>query len=279
MNSKIKSKDVDFLFDAILQLKTREECYMLFEDLLMLMTDNSITITNPFAGLNIFNVQGHGYNINDTELWNMFVYKYTKRLVGRPVPPEGKSYIYMNGGAVVKGTINTDTDKLNYLWKWVYNNLIIHIEKVQDNYYRMVQALTAEYNPIDNYNMEELSGSASKVSDTKSNPGTVTVDNGVYPFDQNSGNPKPESKVETSALESTAGFTNSDLTMQWAQGDEFGSTPQGNSVAMSKHVRKGNIGVTTSQQMIDQELKLRADNIIDKFLDDCADTCLLAMWK
>lgn len=33
MNSKIKSKDVDFLFDAILQLRTREECYMLFEDL------------------------------------------------------------------------------------------------------------------------------------------------------------------------------------------------------------------------------------------------------
>ena len=33
LNSKIKSKDVDFLFDAILQLKTREECYMLFEDL------------------------------------------------------------------------------------------------------------------------------------------------------------------------------------------------------------------------------------------------------
>ena len=33
MNSKIKSKEVDFLFDAILQLKTREECYMLFEDL------------------------------------------------------------------------------------------------------------------------------------------------------------------------------------------------------------------------------------------------------
>ena len=33
MNSKIKSKDVDFLFDVILQLKNREECYMLFEDL------------------------------------------------------------------------------------------------------------------------------------------------------------------------------------------------------------------------------------------------------
>ena len=33
MNSKIKSKDVDFLFDAILQLQTRDECYMFFEDL------------------------------------------------------------------------------------------------------------------------------------------------------------------------------------------------------------------------------------------------------
>ena len=33
MNSKIKSKEVDFLFDAILQLKTEEECYQFFEDL------------------------------------------------------------------------------------------------------------------------------------------------------------------------------------------------------------------------------------------------------
>ena len=33
MNSKIKSKEVDFLFDAILQLKTQEECYLFFEDL------------------------------------------------------------------------------------------------------------------------------------------------------------------------------------------------------------------------------------------------------
>ena len=33
MNSKIQSKDVDFLFDVILQLQNREECYMFFEDL------------------------------------------------------------------------------------------------------------------------------------------------------------------------------------------------------------------------------------------------------
>lgn len=33
MTSKIKDENADFLFDAILTLKTREECYRFFEDL------------------------------------------------------------------------------------------------------------------------------------------------------------------------------------------------------------------------------------------------------
>lgn len=33
MNKKIKTDAVDHLFDAILQLKTRDECYSFFEDL------------------------------------------------------------------------------------------------------------------------------------------------------------------------------------------------------------------------------------------------------
>jgi TrpR-related protein YerC/YecD len=33
MNSKLENKNVDFLFKAILALKTREECYDFFEDL------------------------------------------------------------------------------------------------------------------------------------------------------------------------------------------------------------------------------------------------------
>lgn len=32
MNEKLKSKESDFLFDAILSLKDREECYSFFED-------------------------------------------------------------------------------------------------------------------------------------------------------------------------------------------------------------------------------------------------------
>ncbi|HCM23211.1 MAG TPA: TrpR-like protein, YerC/YecD, partial [Ruminococcaceae bacterium] len=33
MNSKIKDESVDFLFKAVLSLKTPEECYAFFEDL------------------------------------------------------------------------------------------------------------------------------------------------------------------------------------------------------------------------------------------------------
>jgi len=33
LNSKIKSKEVDFLFNAILQLQSEDECYQFFEDL------------------------------------------------------------------------------------------------------------------------------------------------------------------------------------------------------------------------------------------------------
>ena len=32
MNKKIRTEAVDFLFDAILSLKSREECYTFFED-------------------------------------------------------------------------------------------------------------------------------------------------------------------------------------------------------------------------------------------------------
>ena len=33
MNSKLKNDQTDFLFDAILSLKTKEDCYRFFEDL------------------------------------------------------------------------------------------------------------------------------------------------------------------------------------------------------------------------------------------------------
>lgn len=251
--------------------------YITLENLLIQMIDRGMTFVNPFANFDIFKITDTEYNIDGDDLFRLFTLKYKERYVGREFPAIGSKYInHLLPNSV--DTIENKEDQINYIYKFLYNQIIIFLEENKDNYSRIMEALTAEYNPIENYNMIEYSGSASKVSDTKSTPGTVTVKNNVFPFDLNSGSGKPESQTETSATQSTAGYDNASQSMRWADGDAFGSTPSGNSVAMQKHTRMGNIGVTTSQQMLEQELKLRADSIVDDFLRKAADTCLLAVW-
>lgn len=261
----------------ILMIKTHKN-YLTLENLLIKMIEKEMTIVNPFDQLDIFQITDTGYNIDDDELFQLLTIKYKERFVGREIPCIGRKYINHLIPDTV-GTIETEEDQLNYVWKFFYNQLVSFVATNKDNYTRIMEALTAAYNPIENYNMVELSGSASKVSDTESNPGTVTVKNNVFPFDLNSGTGKPESQTETSATASTAGYRDASQTMQWASGDDFGPTPSGNSVAMSKHTRTGNIGVTTSQQMLQQEIELRANSIVDKFLEEAANTCLLAVWS
>ena len=251
--------------------------YITLENLLIQMIDKSITFVNPFANFDIFKVTGTGYNVDGDDLFRLLTLKYKERYVGREIPCIGRKYInHLLPNSV--DTIENEEDQINYVYKFLYNQIIIFLEENKDNYTRIMAAITAAYNPIENYNMIEYSGSASKVSDTESNPGTVTVKNNVFPFDSNSGTGKPESQTETSATQSTAGYVDASQSMRWAEGDAFGATPSGNSVAMQKHTRSGNIGVTTSQQMLEQELKLRADSIVDEFLKKAADTCLLAVW-
>ena len=260
----------------MMMIRTRNR-YITLENLLIQMIDKEITFVNPFANFDVFKVTGTGYNVDGDDLLRLLTLKYKERYVGREIPCIGRRYInHLLPNSV--DTIENEEDQINYVYKFLYNQLIIFLEENKDNYTRIMEALTAEYNPIENYNMVEYSGSASKVSDTKSTPGTVTVKNNVFPFDLNSGSGKPESQTETSATQSTAGYDNASQTMRWADGDAFGATPSGNSVAMQKHTRSGNIGLTTSQQMLEQELKLRADSIVDDFLRKAADTCLLAEW-
>lgn len=252
--------------------------YITLENLLIQMIDRGMTFVNPFANFDIFKITDTEYNIDGDDLFRLFTLKYKERYVGREFPEIGRKYInYLLPNSV--DTIENKEDQINYIYKFLYNQITIFLEENKDNYARIMEALTAEYNPIENYNMVEYSGSASKVSDTKSTPGTVTVKNNVFPFDLNSGSGKPESQTETSATQSTAGYDNASQSMRWADGDAFGSTPSGNSVAMQKHTRMGNVGITTSQQMLEQELKLRADSIVEDFLRKAADTCLLAVWS
>ena len=238
------------------------------------MIDKGITFVNPFANFDIFKITDSDYNIDGDDLFRLLTMKYKERYVGRELPAIGRKYIdHLIPNSV--DTIANDVDQINYVYKFLYNQIIIFLEENKDNYSRIMAALTAEYNPIENYNMVEYSGSASKVSDTKSTPGNITATTKVAPFTDDNQN---LSQTITSALKSTAGYEDAAQSMRWADGDAFGSTPTGNSVAMQKHTRSGNIGVTTSQQMLEQELKLRADSIVDEFLRKAADTCLLVEW-
>lgn len=248
--------------------------YITLENLLIQMIDKGITFVNPFANFDIFKITDSGYNIDGDDLFRLLTMKYKERYVGREIPAIGRKYIdHLLPNSV--DTIENDVDQINYVYKFFYNQIIIFLEENKDGYSKIMEALTAEYNPIENYNMVEYSGSASKVSDTKSTPGNITATTKVAPFTDDNQN---LSQTITSALKSTAGYEDASQSMRWADGDAFGSTPTGNSVAMQKHTRSGNIGVTTSQQMLEQELKLRADSIVDEFLMRAADTCLLVEW-
>ena len=248
--------------------------YITLEHLLIQMIDRGMTFVNPFANFDVFKIADTEYNIDGDDLFRLFTLKYKERYIGREFPAIGRKYIdHLLPNSV--DTIENKEDQINYIYKFLYNQLIIFLEENKDNYTRIMAALTAEYNPIENYNMVEYSGSASKVSDTKSTPGNITATTKVAPFTDDNQN---LSQTITSALKSTAGYEDASQSMRWADGDAFGSTPTGNSVAMQKHTRSGNIGVTTSQQMLEQELKLRADSIVDEFLMRAADTCLLVEW-
>lgn len=248
--------------------------YITLENLLIQMIDRGMTFVNPFANFDVFKITDTEYNIDGDDLFRLFTLKYKERYIGREFPAIGRKYInHLLPNSV--DTIENKEDQINYIYKFLYNQITIFLEENKDNYTRIMAAITAEYNPIENYNMVEYSGSASKVSDTKSTPGNITATTKVAPFTDDNQN---LSQTITSALKSTAGYEDAAQSMRWADGDAFGSTPTGNSVAMQKHTRSGNIGVTTSQQMLEQELKLRADSIVDEFLRKAADTCLLTVW-
>lgn len=92
------------------------------------------------------------------------------------------------------------------------------------NWEKMWEAIDAEYNPIHNYNMEE------SWEDSSKGVGSGTSDRDVAGFNENSTLVK-ESRVTDSNK------------------SDVDSTHKGR--------RKGNIGVTTSQQMIEAEMNIR----------------------
>lgn len=133
---------------------------------------------------------------------------------------------------------------------------IIHYKYI-DNWNRMYDAFRREYNPIENYSMterEESSGTQNVAGETNDD-NLRSIDSGMYNYGFNSTDPVPTSK-STEKDDYKGKTTRSDVSDRADQ---------------REMTRAGNIGVTTSQQMIESELKLRAKyNLVRDMINDVA---------
>jgi hypothetical protein len=124
----------------------------------------------------------------------------------------------------------------------------IIVSKFGDKWNRLYDAfITQTYNPLDNYSMTETEKTNSKVKVTSSGK------SGTYGFNSDASVPTGESSTETTS-EGNANDNNRTLT------------------------RSGNIGVTTSQQMLQSELDLRKWNFANMLYDDVDSICCLCLY-
>lgn len=165
----------------------------------------------------------------------------------------------------------------------------------------LVKTYGYKYDPISNYDMVEVEGSALKQADqetknsirgeiiTDVDAPETQVQNYTTTYDDSSstrlagkatneylntyrtetvdGNAIPIKRTSQSmsgtdpGQTSTSKFTSADQSLKW---DEI-ETPSSNRAEARKLVRRGNIGTTTSQEMIEAERELAKQNILEEF--------------
>ena len=116
-----------------------------------------------------------------------------------------------------------------------------------DKWNKIHEALFADYDPIQNYSMieEENTGTDMKTHTYEGDGAGNETENKVYGF--NSETPVPSGKSEMkSAIQTEGAFDDNHR----------------------KLTRSGNIGVTTSQQMIESELELRRHQLAEIIMSD-----------
>lgn len=144
------------------------------------------------------------------------------------------------------------------LWQEYVNNTKAQLS-------RSLAALAAEYDPVSNYDMKEQSADGTKLSKEtdKVTPkgGTKTTVNRFGIDSDANGEPYDVTQIEP--LEDTQTETTKEYTSDNTIPDNDGNTVSGFHEAKQHFLqRSGNIGVTTAQQMITEELKLRQVDLL-----------------
>lgn len=140
-------------------------------------------------------------------------------------------------------------------------------------YDKLVDTLSLEYNPIENYSMTEKGTDTRTPNITQTNKGTNTntvgvdtaITTGKTTFD------KSDSFINDTKTTNTG--TNTDT-----QDIDTTVTTAGNEKTTHEFTRSGNIGVTTSQQMIQAERELAMFSVVDMFVKAIADIILIGVY-
>ena len=152
----------------------------------------------------------------------------------------------------------------------------------QDTWTKWSEALSAQYDPIENYNRyedlkEEHEGSDSRTGSTQGSTNASGSNS-----NNTSGSTSSSSEDKVSAFNSTeyqnkdkntssgSGSSNASGTYSDNGSSSSSSSDAGTNQHLTKHTNHihGNIGVTTSQQMLESEMKLRENYNIYRLITD-----------
>lgn len=165
-----------------------------------------------------------------------------------------------------------DTSNTNMV-KQASDYIALYGKSHKYEYDKLVDTLSLEYNPIENYSMTEKGTDTRTPNITQTNKGvntnTVGVDTsittGKTTFD------KSDSFINDTKTTNTG--TNTDT-----QDINTTVTTAGNEKTVHEFTRSGNIGVTTSQQMIESERQLAMFSVVDLFVKAIADIILIGVY-
>lgn len=140
-------------------------------------------------------------------------------------------------------------------------------------YDKLVDTLSLEYNPIENYSMTEKGTDTRTPNITQTNKGVNTNTVGV----------------DTSITTGKTTFDKSDSFINDTKTTNIGTNTDtqdinttvitaGNEKTIHEFTRSGNIGVTTSQQMIESERQLAMFSVVDLFVKAIADIILIGVY-
>ena len=196
-----------------------------------------------FSNVHFFEPLG----ISSLEVYTIFTIKYF-------------NFIYVSDDLTEMGSIISNLAE-------IYNN----------EYSTKVSMLLMDYNPIENYNSTETESTSSENTTTSGNENTTTTTtnsttensgdttNKVSPYDsENFSNDNNSNSSNSSTVNGTDSTTISDS-----------GNISSNGTLTRTLTRKGNIGVTTTQQMIESEYELRAKNLVFEFLEKVSKFILL----